>query len=55
MSVVYHRNVKNAPEVTVTYYSYDDTFDSIEINGKEQFLVKTEDVDKLIESIKKAF
>lgn len=55
LSMVYHRNIKDAPEVTVTYYSYDESFDSVEINGSERFLVKTEDVDKLVESIKKVF
>lgn len=55
LKIVYHRNTKDAPEVTVTYFSYDETFDSVEINGKERFLVKAEDVDRLTESIKKAF
>lgn len=55
LSVVFKRNVENAPEVTLTYYAYDDTYNSISINGTERFLVKAEDVDALLEQIKEAF
>lgn len=55
LSVVYHRNMENAPEVELKYYAYDDTYDSISVNGKERFLVKAEDVNALLEQIKKAF
>ena len=39
----------------MVYYSYDDTYDSISINGSEHFLVRSADVDALTEQIKKAF
>lgn len=41
--------------MTLKYYTYDDTYDSLEINGTERFLVKTEDVNALVKQIKKAF
>lgn len=55
LSVIFHRNTEKAPEVTLKYYTYDDTYDSLEINGTERFLVKTEDVNALVKQIKKAF
>lgn len=55
LSVTFHRNTEEAPEVTLKYYTYDDTYDSLEINGTERFLVKAEDVDALVKQIKKAF
>ena len=48
-------NTEEAPEVTLKYFAYDDTYDSLEINGTERFLVKAEDVDALVKQIKKAF
>lgn len=55
LSVTFHRNTEKAPEVTLKYYTYDDTYDSLEINGTERFLVKAEDVNALVKQIKKAF
>ena len=55
LAVTFHRNTEEAPEVTLKYYTYDDTYDSVEINGTERFLVKAEDVDALVKQIKKAF
>ena len=55
LTVTFHRNTEEAPEVTLKYYTYDDTYDSLEINGTERFLVKAEDVDALVKQIKKAF
>lgn len=55
LRVVYKRNTEDAPEVELVYYPYDDTYDSISINGSEHFLVKSADVDALAEQIKKAF
>lgn len=55
LTVTFHRNTEEAPEVTLKYYTYDDTYDSVEINGTERFLVKAEDVDALVKQIKKAF
>ena len=55
LTVTFHRNTEEAPEVTLKYFAYDDTYDSLEINGTERFLVKTEDVDALVKQIKKAF
>ena len=55
LSVTFHRNTEEAPEITLKYYTYDDIYDSLEINGTERFLVKAEDVDALVKQIKKAF
>ena len=55
LTVTFHRNTEEAPEVTLKYFAYDDTYDSLEINGTERFLVKAEDVDELVKQIKKAF
>ena len=55
LTVTFHRNTEEAPEVTLKYYTYDDTYDSVEINGTERFLVKAEDVDALVKQIKKHF
>ena len=55
LTVTFHRNTEEAPEITLKYFAYDDTYDSLEINGTERFLVKAEDVDALVKQIKKAF
>jgi len=55
LRVVYKRNTDDAPEVELVYYPYDDTYDSVSINGRERFLVKAADVDALTEQIQKAF
>lgn len=55
LTVTFHRNTEEAPEVTLKYFAYDDTYDSLEINGTERFLVKAEDVDALVKQIKKRF
>lgn len=55
LSVVYRRNTNEAPEVCVSYYPYDTEFDSVEIGGKERFLVRKEEVERLIGEIKEVF
>ena len=55
LTVIFHRNRKDAPKVQVSYYSYDKEFDSVEVDGKERFLVKKEEVDTLIGQIEEAF
>lgn len=55
LTVVYHRNMENAPEITVEYDSYDEEFCSVSVNGKDRFLVKAEDIETLMKQIKKAF
>lgn len=55
LTVIFHRNRKDAPKVQVSYYSYDEEFDSVEVDGKERFLVKKEEVDTLIGQIEEAF
>ena len=55
LQVVFKRNTEDAPDVELTYYPYDDTYDSVSINGSERFLVKSADVDALTEQIRDAF
>lgn len=55
LTVNFHRNTAEAPDIQVSYYSYDDEYDSVEINGREWFLVRNEDVKALIEQIEKAY
>lgn len=55
LSIFYQRNTETAPDVTVSYYAFDDTFDVVEINGAQRFLVKAEDVEALKERIADSF
>ena len=55
LSVIYRRKTGDAPDVRVSYYFYDAEFDSVEIDGKERFLVRKEEVETVIEQIKKLF
>lgn len=55
LNVVFHRTTKEAPEITLTYYTYDGNYDSAAVNGKERYLVKTTDVNNLIAQVKEAF
>ena len=51
LTVVFHRNTGQAPEITISYFAYDDDYDSVKINEEERFLVKKEEVDVLIQQI----
>ena len=51
LTVVFHRNTEQAPEITISYFAYDDDYDSVKINEEERFLVKKEEVDVLIQQI----
>lgn len=55
LSVIYRRNTGDAPDVSVSYYPFDEEFVSVEIDGKERFLVSKEEIETVIEQIKKAF
>ncbi|MGN0400105.1 MAG: hypothetical protein ACI4EO_08270 [Blautia sp.] len=54
LTIVFHRNTEQAPEITIRYFTYDDNYDSVEINGAERFLVKEEEVTALIQQIQEA-
>ena len=53
--MTYNRNQDTAPQISVAYYQYDDTYDLVEINGTQRFLVKKADVENLIKQIQDAF
>ena len=55
LTVTYNRNQDTAPQISVAYYQYDDTYDLVEINGTQRFLVKKADVENLIKQIQDAF
>ena len=55
LEIIFHRNSAEFPEIQVVYYPYDDTCGLVEVNGNSYFLVKAEDVENLVKSIKKAF
>ncbi|MCP1102127.1 hypothetical protein M2454_000653 [Aequitasia blattaphilus] len=51
LQLTFLRNVEEAEDLTITYYDYDDQYASVKVNGEEHFLVKKEDVEKLIQII----
>lgn len=55
LTVTYHRNQDAIPQISVSYYEYDDTYDLVEINDTQKFLVKKADVENLIKQIRDAF
>lgn len=55
LEIIFHRNSEEYPEIQVDYYTYDDTYDLLEVNGNSYFLVNAKDVDSLVKSVKKAF
>lgn len=55
LRMVFHRSTKEAPEITLTYYTYDGNYDSVAVNGMERYLVKNADVNALVQQIAEAF
>lgn len=57
LTVVYHRNRQDAPDIQIDYYEYEDdaTHCLVEINETQKFLVKKVDVETLIKQIKEEF
>lgn len=55
LTVTYNRNQDTAPQISVAYYEYDDTYDLVKINDTQRFLVKKADVENLIKQIQDAF
>lgn len=55
LTVTYHRNQDTIPQIEVSYYEYDDTYDLVEINDTQRFLVKKADVESLIKQIRDVF
>jgi len=55
LRMVFHRSTKEAPEITLTYYTYDGNYDSVAVNGTERYLVKNADVNALVQQIAEAF
>lgn len=54
LQMQFYRNTEDAPDIEVTYYEYDEEYMSINVNGKEFFLAKRQDVEGLQEQVKKA-
>ena len=55
LRMVFHRSTTEAPEITLTYYTYDGNYDSVAVNGTERYLVKNADVNTLVQQIAEAF
>lgn len=55
MSVVYERNMEDAPTITQNYYAYDDIYASVQVNGTEFFLVSRAELQQLQRRIAEAF
>lgn len=57
LTVVYHRNRQDAPDIQIDYYEYEEdaTHCLVEINETQKFLVKKVDVETLIKQIKEEF
>lgn len=55
LNIVFHRNTKEAPEITLTYSTYDGNYDGVAVNGTERYLVKSSDVNSLVKQIAEAF
>lgn len=51
LSVLFKRNQKEAPDIKVEYYSYDEEYDVVAVNGRAHFLVNKSDVDALEKEI----
>lgn len=51
LALFYHRNVENAPDICVKYFTYDDQYVVASINGKRLFMVEKSEVDTLIKTI----
>ena len=55
LTVLYNRNQDTAPQISVSYYEYNDTYALVKINDTQKFLVKKADVENLIKQIQDAF
>ena len=55
LSITYHRNMKEAPQITCSFYDYDENYASVNVNGTEFFLVNKSDLQKLDKIIDSAF
>ena len=55
LEITFHRNSEKYPKIQMSYYMYDETYDLVDVNGNSYFLVKAEDVENLIKSVKKTF
>lgn len=55
LSITYHRNMKEAPQITCSFYDYDENYVSVNVNGTEFFLVNKSDLQKLDKIIDSAF
>lgn len=51
LELTYHRNLEGAPEITETFYAYDEEHALLELNGYAFFLVDRAAVEELIEKI----
>lgn len=55
LKVVYHRNMEDAPEIEIQYFTWNEQYDYVEINQNCRFLVEKTSVDSLVSQIKSTF
>ena len=55
MTITYHRNMEEAPQITCSFYDYDENYVSVNVNGTEFFLVNKSDLQSLEKIIESAF
>lgn len=52
LEITYHRNIEGAPEITETFYAYDEEYALLEINGYAFFLVDRAAVGELTDKVR---
>ena len=55
LTITYHRNMEEAPQITCSFYDYDENYASVNVNGTEFFLVNKSDLQSLEKIIESAF
>lgn len=55
LRIIFRRTTREAPETEMVFYIYDESRDSVEVNGKEQFLVSEEAVEALLAQIEEVY
>lgn len=52
LKITYTRNLEDARNYEVGFYSYDDDYDAVSVNGETHFLVEKQEVENLIDVLK---
>ncbi len=55
LTVIYHRNMEEAPQIIQEYYAWDENYALARVNGTEFFLVSRQGIETLRDKIEDAF